>query len=124
MTNDEMPRAAAFVNHALLLELSDADLHVVLDDLLDVDYYDPGNVLGVAMNNLHNFGLTLVSSDDDFDDFRREVCGFLAGDDACPNCELDPDDCECDDEDVCEHCDNTEDNCECASYGLEFSPVK
>jgi hypothetical protein len=99
MTNDEMPRAAAFLNRALLLELEDADLHIVLDDLLDVDHYDRDNVLGRAMNDLHDFGLTLISSDDDYDDFRREVCGLLAGDDACPKCELDPDDCECDEDD-------------------------
>ena len=120
MTNDEMPRAAAFVSRALAHQLSDADLHIVLDDLLDVDHYDRDNVLGVAMNDLHDLGRTLFTSDDDYDDFRREVCALLAGDDACDNCDLAPDDCECGD--LCEHCDNDEDNCECASYGLEFSP--
>ena|SRR5687768_9879272 len=94
MTNNERPRAARFLNRALLLELEDDQVHVVLDDLLDIA---PAN--HERMLDLHNFAQDLFTSDDDYDDFRREVSGLLAGDDACPECELDPDDCECDDED-------------------------
>lgn len=99
MTNTET-RAQDFINKAAALELSDADLHIVLDDLLDVDHYDRDNVLGVAMNDLHNFGLTLFESDDDYDDFAREVRGVLAGDDACEDCGYDLDgDCFCEEDD-------------------------
>lgn len=100
MTNLET-RAQDFINKATQLELSDADLHIVLDDLLDVDNYHEGEGIGRSdMQVLHEFGLTMITSDDDYDDFRREVSGLLAGDDACQDCHLDPDDCECDDEEL------------------------
>lgn len=96
MTNDELPRAAAFINRADLLELEDHEMHAVLDDLLDVP-----PAMHERMLALHEFAQDLFQSDDDYDDFRREVCGLLAGDDACDACGLDPDDCECDyDEDL------------------------
>lgn len=93
MTNYET-RAQDFLTKAADLNLEDSQIHCVLDDLLDIP---PAN--HERMIALHEFGLTLVSSDDDYDDFRREVCGILAGDDACPDCDLDPDDCECDEDD-------------------------
>lgn len=101
MTNTDFhtARATAFINRAELLGLSDVDLHIVLDDALDVDHYDRDNVLGAAMNQLLEFARTLFQSDDDYDDFRREVYAVLAGDDACDECGLDPDDCECDEDD-------------------------
>ena len=92
MTNYET-RAQDFLTKAADLNLEDSQIHCVLDDLLDIP---PAN--HERMLALHEFGLTLVSSDDDYDDFRREVCGILAGDDACDACGLDPDDCECDED--------------------------
>lgn len=86
-------RAAAFINHADLLKLEDHEVHAVLDDLLDIP---PAN--HERMLALHEFAQDLFQSDDDYDDFRREVSGLLAGDDACADCELDPDDCECDED--------------------------
>lgn len=86
-------RAQDFLTKAADLNLEESQIHVVLDDLLDVAPANHDRMLA-----LHEFGLTLVTSDDDYDDFRREVCGILAGDDACDACGLDPDDCECDDD--------------------------
>lgn len=97
MTNFET-RAQDFLDKANTLGLSDADLHVVLDDALDIDHYDPSELDFERMSELLAFARTLFQSDDDYDDFRREVCGLLAGDDACNDCGLDPDDCECDDD--------------------------
>jgi hypothetical protein len=91
MTNDDINRADRFLDKAGELNLSTDDVLLVIDDALDIDSYDDS-----IMNELLQFARAQFQSDDDYDDFRREVSGLLAGDDACPTCELDPDDCECD----------------------------
>lgn len=102
MTNNELPRAAAFFETCITAELTDVQIHPILDDALDINAYDTNNApagvdIAVADHVLMNAQSHFIS-DDDYDDFRREVCGILAGDDACADCGLDPDDCECDDD--------------------------
>jgi hypothetical protein len=99
MTTNENPaitaRAIAFVERGIDLALTNEEITTVLEDSIDIE----PTLENTSINRLLRDARSRFTSDDDFDDFRREVYAVLAGDDACDTCGYDVDDCECDDED-------------------------
>lgn len=94
-TNENTARAIEFLERGHNLMLTDEEINRVLDDALDIDPTTENSSLNLLLIDAR----ARFTSDDDYDDFRREVSAVLAGDDACNECGLDPEDCECEDDD-------------------------